>query len=76
MRVDECHRPAKLVPRERNNPKHNAGDMNKIRTLGERLLQVKGLKLQQHDDTRISNDESTNEGLYNEMRAWKSVSCS
>ena len=63
MLGDECHRQAKLVPTARNRPMHNARNMNRIKTLGERLLKVKGVKLQRQNDTRLSDDE-------NRMRAY------
>ena len=76
MRGDECHRQGKLVPSARNKPMHNARNMSKINTLGERLLKVKGVKLQRKKDTRLSNDESKDEGLYNELKVWKPTSVS
>ena len=57
MRGDECHRQAKLVPSARNKPMHNARKVSKIRTLEERLLKVKGVKLQRQNDTRLSDGE-------------------
>ena len=74
MRGDECHRQAKLVPSTRNKPMHNARKERKIRTLGERLLRVKGFKLQRQNDTRLSDDENKDEGLYNKLKAWKLAS--
>ena len=71
MRGDECHRHAKLVASARNKPMHNARKVSKIRTLGEHLVWVKGVKLQRQNDTRISDDENKDEGLYNELKAWK-----
>ena len=53
---------------------HNARKASKIRTLGERLLKVKGVKLQRQNDTRLSDDENKDEGLYNELKAWKLTS--
>ena len=54
---------------------HNARKASKIKTLGERLLKVKGVKLQRQNDTRLSSDdENKDEGLYNELKAWKPVS--
>ena len=47
---------------------HNARNKSKVKTLGERLLKVKGVKLQRKND---SNDENKDEGLYNELKAWK-----
>ena len=55
---------------------HNARKVSKIRTLEERLLKVKGVKLQRKNDTRISDDENKDEVLYNELKAWKSASSS
>ena len=74
MRGDECQRRAELVPSVRNRPKHSARNMSKIRTLGECLLQVKGVKLQRQNNTRPSDDESRDEGLYNKLIAWKPTS--
>ena len=53
---------------------HNARKVNKIRTLGEHLLRVKGVKLQRKNDTRLSDNENKDEGLYNELKAWKTAS--
>ena len=50
---------------------HNARNMSRKKTLGERLRKVKGVKLQRKNDTRLSNDESKDEGLYNELKVWK-----
>ena len=74
MQGDEGHRPTKLVPSATNRPMHNAKNMSRIKTLGESLLKVKGVKLQRQNDTRISNDENKDEGLYNELKAWKPTS--
>ena len=52
---------------------HNARKVSKIRTLGERLLKVKGVKLQRKNDTRLSDDENKDEGLYNELKAWNGI---
>ena len=71
MRGDECHRQEKLVPSTRNKPLHNARQMSRIKTLRECLLKVKGVKLQRQNDTRLGNNENKDEGLYNELRAWK-----
>ena len=76
MRGDECHRKEKLVPSTRNKPMHNARNMSRIKTLGEHLLKVKGVKLQRKNDTRLSDDENKDEGLYNELKAWKLASSS
>ena len=62
------------VPRARNRPMHNARKASKIRTLGECFLKVKGVKLQRQNDTRLSDDENKDEGLYNEPTAWKPAS--
>ena len=44
-------------------------------TLGERLLKVKGVKLQRKNDTMLSdNNENKDEGLYNELKAWNPAS--
>ena len=48
---------------------HNARKVSKIRTLGEHLLKVKDVKLQRQNDTRISDDENKDEGLYNKVKA-------
>ena len=69
MRGDECHRQEKLVPSARNRPMHNARSMSRIKTLGEHLLKVKGVKLQRQNDTRLRDDENKDEGLYNELKA-------
>jgi len=53
---------------------HNARKVSKIRTLREGLLGVKGVKLQRQNDTRLSGDENRDEGLYNELKAWKPAS--
>ena len=71
MRGDKCQREAKLVPSARNNPNHNARNMSKIKTLVERLLKEKGVELQRQNGTRLSDDESRDEGLYNELKTWK-----
>ena len=48
---------------------HNARKARKIKTLEEHLLKEKGVKLQGKKDTRMSNDENNDEGLYNELKA-------
>ena len=53
---------------------HNAKKVSKIRTLGEIFLRVNGVKLQRQNDTRLSDDENKDEGLYNELKAWKPAS--
>ena len=53
---------------------HNARKVSKIRTLKEGLLGVKGVKLQRQNDTRLSDDENKDEGLYNKLKAWKPAS--
>ena len=55
---------------------HNARNMSKVQTLGERLLKEKGVKLQRQNDTRVSDDEKKDEGLYNDLKAWKLASSS
>ena len=74
MNGDECHRQEKLVPSARKKPMHNARKVSKIKTLGERLLKVKGVKLQRQNDTRLSDDENKDEGLYDELKSWKPLS--
>ena len=74
MRGDECHRQVKLVPSARNKPMHNARKASKIKTLREHLLKVRGVKLQRQNDTRLSDDEDKDEGLYNKLKAWKPTS--
>ena len=69
MGGNECQGTCKLVPSARNKPMHNARKVSKIRTLQERLLKVKGVKLQRQNDTRLSDDENKDEGLYNELKA-------
>ena len=53
---------------------HNVRNMSRIKTLGESLLKVKGVKLQRKNDTRLSDNENKDEGLYNELKAWKPAS--
>ena len=53
---------------------HNARNMSRIKTLKERILKVKGVKLQRKNDTRMSDHENKDEGLYNEIKAWKPAS--
>ena len=74
MRGDECQGQEKLVLSARNKPMHDATTMTKIKTLRERLLKVKGVKLQRKNDTRLSDNENKDEGLYNELKAWKPAS--
>ena len=74
MQGDECHKQVKLVPSTRNRPMHNARKVSKIRTLGEHILKVKGVKLQRQNDTRLSDDEKKDEGLYKELKAWNLAS--
>ena len=74
MQGYECRGQAKLVPSANNKPMHNARKMSRIKKLGERLLKVKGVKLQRKNDTRLSDDENKDEGLYNELKAWKPAS--
>ena len=66
----------KLVPSTRNKPMHNARNKRKVKTLGEHILMGKGVKLQRKNDTSISDDENKDEGLYNEIKAWKQASAS
>ena len=66
----------KLVPSVRNKPMHNARNVSRINTLWERVRKVKVVKLQRKNDTRLSDDESKNEALYNELKAWKLESSS
>ena len=68
MQGDKCHRQEKLVPSARNKPMHNARNMSRIKTLGESLLKVKGVKLQRKNDTRLSDDENKDEVLYNYLK--------
>ena len=74
MQGDVCQRQVKLVSSARNKPIHNARKVIKIRTLGEGLLGVKGVKLQRKNDTRLSGDENKDEGLSNELKVWKPAS--
>ena len=53
---------------------HNTRNMSKVNTLEEHLLKVKGVKLQRKNDTRLSDDENKDEGLYNELKVWKLTS--
>ena len=53
---------------------HNARKASKIRTLRECILKVNGVNLQRKNDTRLSNDKNKDEGLYNELKAWKPTS--
>ena len=53
---------------------HNERNMSKIKKLRECLLNENGVNLQRQDDTRLSDDENRDEGLYNELKAWKSAS--
>ena len=48
---------------------HNARKVSKIRTLGESIFKVKGAKLQRQNDTKLSDDENKDEGLYNELKS-------
>ena len=76
MQGDECHRKEKLVPSARNRPKHNARNMSRIKTLRESILKEKGVKLQRQNGTRLSDDESRDEGLYKKLKVWKPTSSS
>ena len=53
---------------------HNARKVSKITTLEECLLKVKGVKMQRQNYTKLSDNENKDEGLYNELKAWKLVS--
>ena len=53
---------------------HNARNKSKVKMLGEHLLKVKVVKLQRKNDTRLSDNEKKDEGLYNEIKAWKPIS--
>ena len=55
---------------------HNARKASKIKTLREHLLKVKGVKFQMQNDTRLSDDENKDEGLYNKLKVWKPTSSS
>ena len=44
---------------------HNARNMSKIKTLGEHLLQVKGV-----NGTRLGDTKSRDEVLYNGIKVW------
>ena len=55
---------------------YNAMNMSNIKTLMERLLKEKGVKLQRRNDTRLSDDDNRDEGLYNELKSWKPTSVS
>ena len=74
MRGEEYHMKVKTVPSARNKPMHNERKASKIRTLKECLLKEHGVKLQRQNGTRLSNDENRDEGLYNELKAWKPAS--
>ena len=65
MRGDECQRKVKLVSSARNKPKHNESNIRKINLLEKHLLKVKGIKLQRKKGTKLSDEESIDEGLYN-----------
>ena len=74
MQRDECQGKSKLVPSVKNKPIHNERNMSKVKTFREHLLKVKGVKLQRQNDTRLSDSENKDEGLYNKLKAWKSTS--
>ena len=74
MQGDKCHKQEKLVPSARSRPMHNARNMSMIKTFRERLLKVKGVNLKRQKDTRLSDYESKDEGLYNELKVWKLTS--
>ena len=58
-----------LVLSARNIPNNNSRNMRKIK-----ILKVKGVKLQRKKGPRLSDDERKDEGLYNELKAWKPAS--
>ena len=74
MQGYKCQGQTKLVPSARNKPKHNVRNMRKIKTLRECLLKEKGVNLQRKNGTRLSDDENKDEGLDNELKAWKPAS--
>ena len=74
MRGDECHKQAELVPSARNRPMHYVRNIRKIKTFREHILKVNGFKLQRQNDTRLGDNENKDEGLYNELKAWKLAS--
>ena len=53
---------------------HNARNMRKIRTLEGCLHKVKGVKLYWKNGIELSDGQSRDEGLYNELKAWKPAS--
>ena len=53
---------------------HYARNMSKIKTLRERPLEVKGVKLQRKKGTILSDDDGRDEGLYNKLKVWKKTS--
>ena len=53
---------------------HNERNMSRIKTLGERPLKEKGVKLQSENDTGLSDDENRDEGLYYGLKAWNPAS--
>ena len=65
MGGDKCRRQEKLVPIVRKNTKKEKMYMSEIRTLGEHLLKVKGVKFYWKNYAKLSIDE----GLYNELKA-------
>ena len=65
MQGDEHQRQVKLVPSARKKPKHSARNMTKIKTLGERILKEKDVKLQRKKGTKLSDHKSSDEGIYN-----------
>ena len=69
MRGDECQGIAKLVPSVRNKPMYNSRNKSKVKTLGESILKVKGVKFQRKNDIGLSDGENKDEGLYNELKA-------
>ena len=53
---------------------HNARNMRKVMTLRERILKVKVVKFKRKNNARLSDDESRDKGLYNELKASKLAS--
>ena len=53
---------------------HNARKMSRIKTLRECIIKLKGVKLKRKNDTRLSDDENKDGGLYNELKSWKPTS--
>ena len=47
---------------------HNERNMSRINTLRECFLKVKSVKFQRQNDTRLSDNEKKDEGIYNELK--------